>query len=125
MPPAPVQVAWLAEAGVAQANASTKARAIGSKVRKRLVKYLKENGRLVSGGLNMEPFEVLRDMIRASEFPSIGGAPQLVKVYEHMNAVPAGVLWPDRQTGTVSVLGRPLMDYEKIRWRTIDPDNVS
>jgi hypothetical protein len=72
----------------------------------------------------MEPFAVLRDMIRTSNFPSIGGAPQVIKIYEHMNAVPAGVFWPDKESGTVSVLGRPLMQYEKVRWRTIDPDSI-
>jgi hypothetical protein len=93
--------------------------------RKRLVEYLKENGKLTSGGLNMEPFYVLRDMIRSSIYPSIGGAPQLVKVYEHMNAVPAGVYWPNRNSGAITVLGRPLMDYERVRWRVIDPDDVN
>lgn len=92
--------------------------------RKRLVTHLKSTGRLVSGGLNMEPFAVLRDMLRTSSFPSIGGAPQLVKIYENMNAVPAGVFWPDKRSGIVSVLGRPLMQYEKVRWRLIDPDNL-
>ena len=96
-----------------------------TEARKLLVEYLRKNGRLASGGINMEPFEVLRDMIRGSKFSSIGGAPQLVKIYEHMNAVPAGVFWPDRETGTVSVLGRPLLEYEKVRWRTIDPDDIS
>jgi hypothetical protein len=95
-----------------------------AEARKRLVGQLKANGRLTSGGLNMEPFVVLRDMIRSSAFPSIGGAPQLVKIYEHMNAVPAGVFWPNKTSGVVSVLGRPLMEYEKVRWRIIDPDNV-
>jgi hypothetical protein len=40
---------------------------------------------------DMEPFEVLRDMLRSNQYSSIGGAPQLVKIYEHMNATPFGV----------------------------------
>jgi hypothetical protein len=95
-----------------------------TEARKWLPNYLRKSGRLESGGLNMEPFEVLRDMIRSGQFPNIGGAPQLVKIYEHMNAVPAGIFWPDKASDTVSVLGRPLMKYEKVRWRVIDPDDV-
>ena len=44
-----------------------------------------------------------------------------VKIYEHANAVPVGVLWPDK-AGSVSLLGRPLMAYEKLAWGVIDPD---
>jgi hypothetical protein len=71
----------------------------------------------------MEPFEVLRDIIRSEKFPSVGGSPQVVKIYEHMNTVPFGVYWPDRASGQISVLGRPLMAYEKVGYSVIDPDN--
>ncbi len=70
----------------------------------------------------MEPFEVLRDIIRSGEFGSVGGPIQLVKIYEHSNAVPVGVYWPDRAAGSISVLGRPLMEYETTGWGVIDPD---
>lgn len=69
----------------------------------------------------MEPFEVLRDIIRSKNYPSVGGPIQIVKIHEHANAVPVGVLWPDK-AGSVSLLGRPLMAYEKIPWGVIDPD---
>jgi hypothetical protein len=89
-----------------------------------LIEKLRATDRLVTGGLNMEPLEVLRDIIRSELFPSVGGSPQLVKIYEHMNAVPLGVYWPDRQGGQVTLLGRPLMDYEKLGWRVVDPDQA-
>lgn len=91
-------------------------------VKARLIGKLKQKNRLSSGGLNMEPFDALRDVIRSKEFPSVGGPPQLVKIYEHMNAVPMGIYWPDRKSDQVTVLGRPLMEYEKINWRVLDPD---
>jgi hypothetical protein len=87
-----------------------------------LVDRLRADDRLVSGGLNMEPFYVLCDIIRSQAFPSVGGAPQLVKIYEHMNVHPFGVYWPDR-AGNVSLLGRPLMPYEKPPSGIIDPDD--
>ena len=89
-----------------------------------LVEKLRESGRLQDGGLNMGPFEVLRDIIRSGEFDCVGGAPQVVKVYEHMNSFPFGVYWPDRGAGTVSLLGRPLMPYERLPSRVIDPDDM-
>jgi hypothetical protein len=87
-----------------------------------LIDVLREKKRLTSGGLNMEPFDVLRDIIRSKKYPSVGGPPQLVKVYEHMNAVPVGVYWPNKESSQVTVLGRPLMEYEKVDWRILDPD---
>ena len=87
-----------------------------------LAEKLRSKDRLTSGGLNMEPFEVLRDVIRSKKFPSVVGSPQLMKIYEHMNAVPLGVYWPDVGSGQITLLGRPLLDNEKIGWRVVDPD---
>jgi hypothetical protein len=89
-----------------------------------LVERLRAGNRLSSGGLDMEPFSVLRDIIRSQRFPSVGGSPQVAKVYEHMNAYPFGVYWPDRSTGMVCLLGRPLMPYEKPPSGIIDPDDL-
>ena len=92
-----------------------------AEAKRRLVIRLREKNRLTSGGLNMEPFEVLRDIIRSKQFPTVGGAPQVVKIYEHMNCAPFGVYWPDRK-GYATVFGRPLLHYEKSEWGVIDPD---
>jgi hypothetical protein len=91
--------------------------------RSSLIERLRGLGKLPNGNLDMEPFEVLRDIIRSEKFPSVGGSPQVVKLYEHMNTVPFGVYWPDRASGQISVLGRPLMDYERVGYSVIDPDN--
>jgi hypothetical protein len=72
---------------------------------------------------DMEPFEVLRDMLRSNEYSSIGGAPQMVKIYEHMNATPFGVYWPSKDSGEATMLGRPLLSYEKPNWAVLDPDD--
>lgn len=93
------------------------------KAKDALVSILRDRNKLQTGSLDMEPFEVLRDIIRSKAFPSVGGPIQLVKIYEHSNAVPVGVYWPDRASGVISVLGRPLLEYEKSQWGVIDPDN--
>jgi len=70
----------------------------------------------------MEPLEVLRDMIRDGGYPSIGGPPQMVKVYRYMHCKEFGIYWPNRQTGTRTVLGRPLLDFETANCQVLDPD---
>ncbi len=89
--------------------------------KRRLVDLLRARGKISTGSFDMEPFEVLRDIIRANGFPGVGGPIQLVKIYEHANVAPIGVLWPDK-AGSVSLLGRPLMAYELMPWGVIDPD---
>lgn len=64
--------------------------------------------------LNLEPFEVLRDMLRESGSDStIGGSPQLMKVYQHMNTQVHAVMWPRAGVERPYYLGRPLLDYER------------
>ena len=73
--------------------------------------------------LDMEPFEVIRDMLReAGPNDTIGGAPQLAKVNQYLYATGIAVYWPDRATGSPSLQGRPIMGFEKVdRW-ILDPD---
>jgi hypothetical protein len=75
--------------------------------------------------LDWEPFEVVRDLLRRSDCPTtIGGAPQVVKVYQYMNAAPLAVRWGAPGTETPHLLGRPLLGYEQIdRW-ILDPDTL-
>jgi hypothetical protein len=75
--------------------------------------------------IDMEPFEVIRDMLRmAGPHDSIGGAPQLAKVNQYMYATTVGVYWPDRQSGIPVLQGRPVLSYEKVdRWM-LDPDTL-
>lgn len=87
----------------------------------RLVALLTERGKLESGSFNMEPFEVLRDMIRSGEYPTIGGAPQVAKVYRYLQTQYFTVKWPTGD-GIPYALGRPALDYEHFGAPSIDPD---
>jgi hypothetical protein len=89
-----------------------------------IIDKLKKRNKLPQGGFDMEPFEVLRDMIRSGKFPEIGGAPQILKVQEHMNCTPYSVYWPDRESNAISLLGRPLFDYEFSESMILDPDTL-
>ena len=61
-------------------------------------------------GLDWEPFEVVRDMLREpNHSETIGGAPQIVRVYQHIQTVPLAVYWPDRKAGKIYLQGRPCL----------------
>lgn len=92
--------------------------------KKRLVDLLRRKRKLNQGGFDMEPLEVLRDMLREGTFDQIGGAPQVMKVYKYASCKPYAIFWPTRASGQVSLLGRPLMDYEMSEYFVIDTDTL-
>ena len=75
---------------------------------------------------NLEPFEVVRDLLReADPAHTIGGAPQIVKIYQYLNSVNVGVFWPDLAEGRLFLSGRPLLDYENASIQSVlDPDTL-
>jgi hypothetical protein len=81
--------------------------------RSRLIELLRAEKHLSSGGFDWEPLRILVSMIGDGRFPSIGGPPQVVKVYKHLRVQPFAVQWP-RADGTIGAafMGRPLLDYE-------------
>lgn len=73
--------------------------------------------------IDMQPFEVVRDMLRdPNRSPTIGGAPQIVKVYQFLQAVSFPVYWPDKASGTRFLQGRPCLGYENLDTKVFDPD---
>lgn len=91
-------------------------------IRKRIYDRMAEKGKNVGDGMDMEPFEILRDKIRERSNHAIGGAPQIIKIYKHMNTMPLGVFWPNRESKQITFLGRPILDYEMVPYPIIDPD---
>lgn len=89
-----------------------------------ILNLCKSRGVQPDKGFDMEPFEVLRDFCRDPARKHIGGAPQIVKVYKHMNNMPYAVLWPNGESNELSLLGRPLLDYEKPDYLSLDPDTL-
>lgn len=89
-------------------------------------KYGEES--LIRGGpiresLGYEPLAVVRDLLRgAGANDTIGGAPQIVAVAQHMNARHTAVFWPNKEAGKIFVGGRPVFDFENIENWIMDPD---
>ena len=92
--------------------------------KKRLVDLLRKRRKLESGGFDMEPLEVLRDILRDGSFDLIGGAPQVMKVYRSCTCKPYAVFWRDKSAGTVNLLGRPLLDYEQSDYFVLNTDTM-
>jgi hypothetical protein len=75
--------------------------------------------------LDWQPFEVVRDMLRdPHRSETIGGPPQIAKVYQYMDATVLGVHWPDRLNGDVYLQGRRCLGYERIERFVLDPDTL-
>jgi hypothetical protein len=93
--------------------------------KERLVSLLKERGKFESGYLDMEPLEVIRDMLLAPDadrsFHLIGGAPQMVKVYKSLNRVPFGVTWVIGDKEVVTLFGRPVKSFRNMPLPVINP----
>jgi len=89
----------------------------------RVYEILRQRNRIKSVGLQMEPFEVLTEFIRDDAKPYIGGAPQVYKIYKHLNTLPYNVYWPSREGGQITFGGRPLLPYERNKFLAFDPDS--
>jgi hypothetical protein len=96
---------------------------VGAMAKRRLLDRLRNKGVFDGHGLDMEPFEVLRDMLREEASPFVGGPPQLLKVYPHMNAQPFGIRWPAK-SNRIAVLGRVLARGEKAHIPVLNPDTL-
>lgn len=88
--------------------------------------------------LDMRPAKAFYDVLRSKMFDSIGGAPQLVKVYEHSNIRHFGVYWPPEKPNAeqdIYLRGRRLRQSEaldhpwvydpssfKLFWHDFSPD---
>jgi len=90
----------------------------------RIAKLVKSRGGLAKRGLDMEPFEILRDMLRENFSPHIGGAPQIMKIYSSCNTITLGVLWPNKKSNIVYLNGRKLLPYERHDCTVLDPDTL-
>ena len=77
-------------------------------------------------GFDMEPFEALRNILRSAKpEDTIGGAPQIIKIYQHMNTRPIGVYWPRKCEDVFqnrTLMGRRMFDFEDTEYWFMDPD---
>ena len=86
---------------------------------------LRATGNLKTGLLDMEPMHVIAVMSRdQNNYPSIGGALQIAKVYRSGNSEFFGVMWPSNVNGSPAFLGREVKLYDAPPVRLLDPDTT-
>ena len=91
-----------------------------------LIADLTFNDKIMEGVLDMEPLRVLAKMARnQDDFPEIGGALQVAKVYRSGNNEFFGMMWPSVMNGRPSFLGREIQRYNAPPMRFIDPDTAT
>jgi hypothetical protein len=83
-------------------------------VRAKLARQLNEAG----APAYLEPLTVLAEFLKSStREDSVGGAPQLVRITQHMNTRPLCVRW----NGVDTLFGRPLFAYENTDYLIVEP----
>lgn len=86
-------------------------------LKKIMKKKYGENYEFADGTFDMEPYDALCELLE-KEGPrsTVGGAPQMVKVYQYLSSGILGVYWPERDEGNPfanrTILGRKLLEYE-------------
>lgn len=98
---------------------------IGDKISnaRKMLNKLIEKSSLKYGELDWEPLEVLRDICKSAKFNMIGGTPQVVKVYRHLNSTQCNVIWSEDTNNNVYLGGRKLLDFEKNEYQTLNLEN--
>ena len=94
----------------------------------RLLRYMKSRA-TEAESIDMEPVEVLRDMLLSdnadSEYPCIGGAPQLLKVYRSLNRVPFCVQWIVNGETRTTLFGHPIKQFRRMPLPVLDPTTMT
>jgi hypothetical protein len=74
--------------------------------------------------INYEPLEILGKIISDASFSTIGGAPQVGKVYPYLRTQLFQVKWPRAGSSieALHIAGRPLLPTEKCSWPVFDLD---
>lgn len=104
---------------------------------RRISEILKQS-RAIRPRLDMTPAVAFFEVLSSEKFRDIGGAPQVAKVYEHMNLQHFGVYWPPNvpnEEQNIFLRGRRLKSYEvldhpwvydptltKLWWHDFSPD---
>jgi hypothetical protein len=105
----------------------------------RRLSELQKHGKRNRLGLGMAPAEAFLEILTSKQFTEIGGAPQVAKVYQHMNQTDFGVYWPPdvpQDEQYIYLRGRRLRRFEvldhpwvfdpalaKLYWHDFSPGN--
>jgi hypothetical protein len=89
-------------------------------VRKKIFDLLEHDLVPQGGDFDMQPLEVLMEYITNPQKRSIGGRPQMLKIYPFMKLLPVGFLHTNKEGKVLSYYGRPLLKYETFPYPIYD-----
>jgi hypothetical protein len=89
-------------------------------VRKKIFDLLERDSVPQNGDFDMQPLEVLMEYITNPKIRSIGGYPQMLKIYPFMNLLPIGFLHMNEGEKVISYYGRLLLKYETFPYPIYD-----
>jgi len=79
-------------------------------------------------GYNMEPLEALIKLLKnTTSEDTIGGAPQIIKIYQHISSRPIGVYWPNKCEDIYknrTLFGRRMFEFENTNYWFLDPETM-
>lgn len=71
--------------------------------------------------MDMEPLKVLCEYLDNPQYTTIGGYPQMIKIYPFMKTLPIGFIHEsDGDNKFITYMGRPLLDYETFPYPMYD-----
>ncbi len=86
---------------------------------------LRNSGKVIRGSLDMEPIRVLARMSRDNnQYPTIGGALQIGKIYRSGHNEFFGIMWQSAVNGKPFFMGKEINPYDAPPIRFIDPDTT-
>jgi hypothetical protein len=86
---------------------------------------LRNSGKVIRGSLDMEPIRVLARMSRDDhEYPTIGGALQIGKIYRSGHNEYLGIMWQSTADGKPYFMGKEINPFDAPPIRFIDPDTT-
>lgn len=101
---------------------------VAAEARKRLHQKLRGYAAKKPEKFEFEPLKVMRDMLReADQTATIGGAPQLVRIAEHMNTRVIAINWckPASAEKKIYIMGRKVFERERTDVTILDIDTLS
>lgn len=82
--------------------------------RREFHKMLEDRRNGGQASLDLEPLTIVAEASASGKYRDVGGAPQVIKVYQHMNTQQFAIEWPSNHDDVLRphVGGRPLLPYE-------------
>lgn len=112
------KVAVIGDQGVAKKGEQN----VVSRYRRALFLKLEQDGVRDNDPIDMQPLDVLYNFIQDSQLRTVGGHPQMLKIYDFMSTLPYAIM-ERNDKDLVFYMGRKLMNYESFPYPIFNMEN--